>query len=382
MKNLLNLIIAIILLSCGGKAPEHVEEEHHDEHSDHVVFTANQLEVAGIKTGKIREQEISDEINCVGKIDLPPQNKATLHPPIQGFVKEIKVLVGTKVKKGELLVVLQHPDYIKIQEEYLETMYQLNFASKEYDRQKTLSERNATAKKQFEKTEADFGLLKAKKASLEAQMKMAGIDYKNLTTENISNTVNIYAPFSGSISNVEVQTGQHVSIDEKILDMINKEHIHLELQIFPRDAIKIALGQHITFEVQGLPERKFKGEVFLIGETVDEHNNSVNIHGHIEEEIDMFKPGMYVNATIKVKSQKLPVVPEHALIKNEENYFVFAKTGDFEFKKLPVEIGLINKGVVEISANSFKPLKELEIVTEGANYLEASLGGISEGHDH
>ncbi|WP_020526916.1 efflux RND transporter periplasmic adaptor subunit [Flexithrix dorotheae] len=383
MKNLLTLILALVFIGCAKEAPDHHENDHdHDENTKNVIFTSEQLEMAEIKTAKIQEQEISDEINCIGIIDLPPQNKATIHPQIQGFIKEIRVLIGTKVKKGELLVVLEHPDYIKLQEAYLEVLYQFKFAEKEFSRQKTLSEGNATAKKQFEKTESEYGLLKAKKASLEAQMKMAGLDFKNLTPEKITNQVNIYAPFSGSISNVFVQTGQHVTIEERILDMINKEHIHLELQVFPRDAVKIALGQEIKFEVQGLPERKFAGEVFLIGETVDQHNNAINIHGHIEEELDLFKPGMYVSATIKVNAQKLPVVPENALINDEGQYFVFAKTGDSEFEKMPVEIGLVNGGFVEISSGSFQMIKGMEIVTEGANYIKAQMHGISGGHDH
>ena len=69
-----------------------------------------------------------------------------------GYIKKTPLLIGDVVKKGQLLVTIENPDFITLQQEYMEVKQQLVYLASEYDRQKTMREENITSQKSFSKS--------------------------------------------------------------------------------------------------------------------------------------------------------------------------------------------------------------------------------------
>ncbi|SDK61253.1 membrane fusion protein, cobalt-zinc-cadmium efflux system [Catalinimonas alkaloidigena] len=378
MKSLLTytgtVLWAVFLLACQSTptAPETAASDTAAAPAeDQVRMTAEQLSQAGIQLGQITPRPMAREVNCNGVIDVPPQGRAVISPPLAGFVQSLRVLPGDDVRAGQTLLTLRHPDYIRLQERYLEANSQLTFQEKEYERRRTLSENNALARKSFEQTESEYATLQARQASLAAQLQLLGIDPASVTPSTIRQTISIPAPIQGRVGAVHVSTGSYVDPQDPMLEIINKEHIHLELQVFEKDVLQLKKQQKLTFLVNGAPDHTFRGEIYLIGEVVDPMSKTVQVHAHPLTEEHALKPGMFVQATILTDADTVPTLPTDALVREQENYFVFTQEATGTFRKHPVQIGKRQGDYVTI-LNADQLPTDAPLVVQGAHYLEAT----------
>ena len=116
-KNIFILSSFIIsLTSCSTKKESAVTDEHVDEPTT-VEITKEQYQTVGIELGKITSQKLSGTIKATGVLDAPPQNLISVSALFGGFLKSTNLLQGKAVRKGELIAVMQHPDYIQMQQD-------------------------------------------------------------------------------------------------------------------------------------------------------------------------------------------------------------------------------------------------------------------------
>ena len=124
---------------------ENAQEEHHEE--GHISLTQSQAEDAGLAYGTFAQEEIKVPIEANGSIELPPNNMASISSLLDGFVVKINFLEGDVVKKGQVLVELKDPAYVKMQQEYLSVYGRLNYLEQELERQQLLNDADVGAQK-------------------------------------------------------------------------------------------------------------------------------------------------------------------------------------------------------------------------------------------
>ena len=128
MKKLSYIFLLFLAISCSSEKKEtDSAEEAGSSSSDAITLTPEQVVVAEIKTAGIEERNISETIQCTGSIELPPQNKASVSPFMNGFVKTVNYFPGNTVQKGAVLATLQHPDFLSLQQEYIDAKSQMEF---------------------------------------------------------------------------------------------------------------------------------------------------------------------------------------------------------------------------------------------------------------
>ena len=153
-----------------------VEEHQHDENENTVELSATQYKVAGIELGKVEQKNLSSIIKVNGVIEAPPQSLVSICAVLGGFVKSTNLLHGSRVTKGDAIVVMEHPDYIQLQQDYLESKSKLVYLELEYKRQKGLQEKNVSSAKIFQQTTADYKSMKAGVSALEEKLALIGIN--------------------------------------------------------------------------------------------------------------------------------------------------------------------------------------------------------------
>lgn len=367
MKNILLYSSLFFLFACGS--PKADSQSEHADHavSDTLKLSAEQMVQTGIATASVVREQISGSISCNGVIDVPPQYLADLSPPLPGYITEIRVKGGENVRKGQVLAVLEHPDYIELQRRYLEASSQLRYVQADFNRQQELFKADATATKSFEKARADFQLQQTAVAALGAQLKRLGITPDKLEAAGLQQTISLVAPFNGFVVSVDGAIGRYVGSDRPLVQLVNKEHLHLELQLFEQDLERVKIGQPLTFTVLNAGATTYTGDVFLIGPTIDLEKRSSNIHAHIDGHHDFLRPGMYVKAQIKTDAQEALTVSELAIVTIDTTHFVYLQLAEGQFLRKNIRTG--------ITANSRTAVLEgltenQQVVTQGVQYLE------------
>lgn len=323
----------ILLNSCGEKTEEKTEgavEAHTEEATEDVKFlelSAEKFKASGVVLGEIEEKNMSDILKVNGVLDVPPQNLISINAPYGGFVKETDLLEGTKVKKGQVIAILSNPEYIQMQQDYLENKGKLDFLEKEYQRQKELQAENVTSAKTFQKAESEYKSVFAIVKGLEAKLALLGINKNRILEGNITSEIVITSPINGYVTKVNANIGKFVNPQDVIFEIVDTEHLHVELTVFEKDISKIKEGQKIRFTLANDPGIELTASVHLIGRSFDE-TRSVRIHGHLDTEDPHLLPGMYVNAVIELGNEKVKAVPKDAVVLSDGKEFIFIRNKD------------------------------------------------------
>lgn len=332
-------------------------------------ITPQQKRLAGVETGSLEYKVISSVVSCTGEIEVPPQGMASVSAPLGGYIVETAMVPGAKVRKGTLLATLSNPEYIQLQQTYLETAGQLTFAEQDYNRQKKLEEQNATAVKKFQESESSYNVLKARLAGLREQLKLIGINMKALESGNIQSVINLRSPIDGFVTAVNHHPGKFVEPREVIFEVVNMSDLHLHLNVFERDIASLEKGQVIRFRPAGATEYAHLGTVSLVSPKKNEEARTFDVHAHIHDE-GQLKPGMYVEAEVLLNDDSVYALPQKALVYNDNKPFVLTEEGG-SYVEHPVTTGAKMDGWVEI--RNHEELKDKQIVIEGATRVFTAL---------
>ena len=351
---LLAAIFALPACSADKMAPELMTTEVEEPADGTVEITARQFEAAGMQLGNIAQTSFRNTVKATGMLDVPPQYRATVNSYFGGTVQHLKLIPGEYVNKGQRLFSLENPDFVQVQQDYLEAKGQLAYLKADYERQKNLSADNVASQKSFLKAESEYTVTRVRVESLAKRLGLMGINPESLSIDNLRTSLDVLAPISGYVTAVLVTRGVFLPAAEPALTIINTEHLHLELNIFEKDLAKVKVGQHIEFALQEETDRPYNAKVHLVNRSVDEANRTIRVHGHLDDELlsDGFSPGMYVEADIYANSQLKSSLPESALVEVEGSYYALvlqdSTAGGYVFAERVVEVGEMSEGYVEV----------------------------------
>ncbi len=370
-----------ILISCNENPQEHHDHDSHIIKNENVVTLSEaQLKNINIKTGVFSQKNIFSKLKVHGRIDVPPQNMISVSVPLGGFLKYTKLLPGMHIDKGEVIATMEDQQYIQFQQEYLNAVSNLKFAEIEYQRQKDLNQSKASSNKALELAEASYKSLQINVRALSEKLKLIGINPETLSEKNISRTIEIHSPIDGYVSTVNVNVGKYVNPTEVLFELVNPEDIHLELTVYEKDLDHIYIDQKLVAYTNANPDIKYPCEIILIGKDIS-HDRSVEVHCHFEKYDKKLIPGMFMNAELEVTGKNAMVVPDDALVRFENQYYLFVPKSKNSFEMIEVKTGISEAGHTEII--SPENLSGKTIVTQGAYYLLMQIkNDVNQGHQH
>jgi cobalt-zinc-cadmium efflux system membrane fusion protein len=128
------------------------------------------------------------------------------------------------------------------------------------------------------------------------------------------------------------------------MEIVDTNHIHIELSVFEKDILNVKKGQKIQFKIPEASQKTFEAEVHLVGTTIDETNRTVKVHAHIlNEDETNFVVGMYVEAAIITEATASLALPKDAILETNGDYFVLVlnekKKDGYHFKKVKINLG-------------------------------------------
>ncbi len=371
MKYIYIILLSLLAISCGKTEKNSKNDVENNVEEKDITVTQSQFDSEKMELGMLSEQAFNESIITNGMIDVPPQNKASVRSFLGGYIKQSPLLIGDKVKKGQRLATLENTEFVEIQQEYLEISEQLNYLKSEFERQKTLFDEKITSQKNYLKAQSTYKSALATYNGLRKKLTMMHINPVAVEKGNISASIHIYAPIEGFVTKVNVSNGTYVSPSDEILEIIDTDHIHLELSVFEKDILKIKKGQPIYFKIPESSTEIYDAEVHLVGTSIDA-NRTVKIHGHIKNEKQTnFVTGMFVEAEIVSSSKLGMALPKDAVTTIEGSSIALVLNDkneqDYTFKKVIIELGNQNEKYIEVlNKDDFKDKK---ILTKGGFML-------------
>ncbi|MBI9042558.1 efflux RND transporter periplasmic adaptor subunit [Lutibacter sp.] len=369
--NIIYTVFTFLLLvfsACNNSKPTEKELNTASKNPNIIEVSEKQYKSAQMEVQQTELQLFSETIKTNGFIDVPPTDRAMVSAIMGGYVKISHLLIGTKVKKGELLLTMENPAFIEIQQNYLELFEKLTYLKNEFERQKTLFNEKITSEKNYLKAESDYKSSLAQYNGLEQKLRLMNINVNNVKAGKFTSTIPVYSPINGSVTQVYASVGKFMNESDVLVEIIDDLHKHIELVIFEKDVMVVKEGMKIRFKLPENSTNWYDAEVHLIGKSIDEKNRTVKVHGHLENEKQDFLVGMFVEAEIITNEVQRTALPIGALIEENNSFSVLVltsqKEGSYQFEKRAVKIGLKTESFVEI-IDPTDLLKEKQILVKG-----------------
>lgn len=345
-----------LLFSCGEKQAsqeEGIQVTEMEESQELISLSNTQFSTMEMEWGSIKTGDLSSQIIVQGTVKIPVEGMQEVSPYFGGYVSDLTLIEGQAVQKGQVLFYLENPDFVRLQQDYLETASQLEYLKAEYERQKTLFAEQISAQKNLLKAEADYRGALAKSQGLKKQLSLIRISADQLTPETIRTKVPVISPINGFVEKVHVVPGQFLPASGKALSLLNKDHLHIELVLFEKDAASIYVGQKLVFSLPDQSDRIYDAKIHVVGQSVNEQRQ-INVHADLVDETlgKNLIPGMFVQARINLDSENGWILPEEAVTEVDGAFFILiqkAKTEEgYELERIEVKPGVRNQGMISI----------------------------------
>lgn len=367
------LYLFFILDSCNSNTGNDtaIDEQQDSLASDRwVSLSEQQIKSAGLTIGHPIQQAVSGVLKLQGSIDVPPNSTISLSFPLGGYLKSTGMLPGMQVKKGQVLGVMEDMQFIQLQQDYLTSRERFQLAELEFNRQKDLNLSKASSDKVFEQARVELETQRINMNALGQKLALIGLDPKRLTADNISKSVRITSPINGFISKVNVNVGKYTAPTDMLFELVDPSDIHLALDVFEKDLPAIAIGQKVMAYTNSDPSEMHEAEIILISKNLNQ-DRTAEVHCHFENYEPNLYPGMFMNGDVEVNSKTALTVPEDAVVRWENNYYVFAEKSKEVFEMIPITLGILSKGLQEIEGENIDTTTRLVLRNAHALLMKA-----------
>lgn len=312
-------------------------------------------------------QIINPEYEISVPAELKPYEQVAVFAKVSGFVKQLYVDRGDRVRKGQLLAVLEAPEmdqrYLsdkateqKIYNDYL-------FAKQAYDRLKDASATaGAVAEIELDRAKST---VESTRASYEASK--AGTTH----TSQLQQYLRITAPFDGIITarNVSVGALAGTASNQSLFMMAQGDKLRLTLSLPEKHAASVQQGVQANFTVSSQPGKIFESKLSRTSGLLNQQDRSLTLEFDVNNASGELQGGDYAQVKLKLKrKQPSTWVPKKSVLTTQGGTFILI-LDDQEIKRIPIKEGVHLDTLTEVfglvPAESQIILKPSEEIKEG-----------------
>ena len=205
----------------------------------------------------------------------------------------------------------------------------------------------------------------------------------------LSGEYRVYAPGSGVVVNRHASTGEFVEAGAKLYIIENLSSVWFVASAFEEQLQYVRSGQPAHVALDAFPGTTLKGTVSFVDYHVDPTSRSVGVRITLEneqlenwpEELPL-RPGMFGRVQLETAARQAALIlPEAALVHDDEGDYVFVQVEPFAFERRDVSLKLVAGDMVEVTSG----LEAGEKVAISGTFLLKSAerqGELGGGHSH
>ncbi len=388
------LALSFFLTACSSKKEEAPVAKVEDRNPDIVEFTDEQYKTVGIELGNVVTANLSNYIKASGTIDVPPQDFISITSPYGGTIRSTTVIEGKHITKGQEIATIENPEFVQVQQDFMESSSQITFLKQDLARQEELVKENIAARKSLQKATSEYNTMAARLEGLKAKLRIMNINPNNVKAGNFTSVTRIYAPASGYITHVYSNVGKYIGANELLADMANISNIKVRVKVFEKDLPSIKMGQKIRFRATGDSSERI-AKIYLIGKDIDT-DRTVEVHANIQILTSTLLPGMFINAIIEIGTSTSPALPKDAVVPSGGKNYIFIveipekvagkpakgdpKETHLSFRRVEVGVGVTENGYTAVILPENFNMKSKVVIKGAYDLLSKMNNSEEEGH--
>ncbi|MCC6316608.1 MAG: efflux RND transporter periplasmic adaptor subunit [Gemmatimonadaceae bacterium] len=361
------LVASFMLLGCGPSASTRDTEGSTPTARDVVVLDTAAVRLGGIEVG-VADTTSTLALSVTGAITYDANRVSHVGSRTDGRVVELGVDLGSRVRRGQVLVELESPEVGQIRADEQQAEALVRIARENFERERRLEQQGITSRKELLEAEADLRRAEAALRSATDRLRVLGAGHGD------GGHFDLFAPFDGVVVTRNMSLGQMASPTDTLVTIADLSRVWIELDIFERDFARVRPGQAVAVTTAAYVDRRFPGRIVYVADVLDPAKRTARARVEIPNGDGALKPGMFATATIAVPAgaNAVVVVPDDAVqdVEGQPSVFVPGDTPG-EFRVVPVEVGdrLVDRRIVVRSGL----VAGARVVVRGAFVLRSEL---------
>lgn len=286
---------------------------------------------------------------------------------VAGEVRDILVREGEPVRAGQVVAKMDTTEYdaklAQARGNLNSARAQLDIAIKARDNNAALVEKGFISKNAFDNSASQYA---GAKASVDAAQGALDVAQKQL------NDTVLRAPISGLVSARNVQPGEKVSPDYKLIDIVNLQKMELEAAVPASEIARVAIGQSVDLHIEGLPQG-LTGKVVRINPAAQAGSRSIPVYVQVANPNNQLRAGMFAEGKLVLSSKPgVMALPQSAVRRDGNGAYVFTIDNGKVARK-PVTLG--SEGL----SGDEPRIEVLSGIDFGAQVIRADMGNLAPG---
>jgi membrane fusion protein, heavy metal efflux system len=297
-------------------------------------------------------EPVAPRLSLPAVVESDPARTAPVLAPLSGRVVRLGAQLGDRVERGQVLAVIDSPDYAQAYSDYEKAAAAFSLTQKTLVRQQQQLEIGAVATKDLDQARSDNAQAQAEYGRAKARLTVLGMDAAGTRT---SHFLTVRAPMSGSVTTLAIQPGNMINDPtQTIMTVADLSTIWVTAMVPEKDISNVGKNDDADVRLDAYPDRRLHGKVLFVSDVVEPDTRRNKVRIAFANPDYLLKPNMFATVIVSGGTNKRVVVPASALLMNNDRTSVFVATAPWTFERRTVD-PLLEEGPNVAIRSGLKP---------------------------
>lgn len=286
---------------------------------------------------------VNARIGLPAVVESDPARTAAVLTPLSGRLVSLKVALGDRVNKGQVLAIIDSPDLGQAYDDDAKAQDALKLADKNLEREEGQHRIGAASDKDLDQSKSDRAQALAEYTRTQARLKVLG------ASADKSHLLMVAASMSGSITALSVAPGDMINDPtQPLMTLADLSTVWVTALVPEKDVSAVFKGQSAEVTLSAYPDKVLRGKVLFVSDVIEPDSRRNKIRIAFENRDYALKPNMFATVTVIGPDRTEIVVPSSALLMNNDRTSVFVATAPWTFERRTVDPDLGDGAAVAI----------------------------------
>ncbi|SEA27290.1 efflux RND transporter periplasmic adaptor subunit [Nitrosospira multiformis] len=340
---LIGIMLVLLIAGCGGGKPADKEETVKEEPENPDLVTLEPEKTHHVKVGEPTLINIADKLQAPSQVEVDEHRLVRVGANVTGRIIDVYAMLGDNVEAGAELARISSPELTQAQLAYLRAFSLETLAEKAAERARHLLAADVISVAEMQRRESELQVSQAELGAAADQLRLLGMGSRAINKlgkeGTIMPSVAIKTSKPGTVIERNVAIGQVVQPSDLLFQVADLSSVWVVGDVPEQIARDVQVGQHVEIHVPALGNISFDGLIIFVADTVNPLTRTVMVRTVVENPRRKLKPAMLASMHILDNPVESLVVPETAVVRENNQDYVFLAQGGNRFLRVPVELG-------------------------------------------
>ncbi|MYM84552.1 efflux RND transporter periplasmic adaptor subunit [Duganella sp. FT50W] len=296
----------------------------------------------------VPQQSVAVPFTLPAVVEADPARLVRVLPPLAGRIVRLNKHLGDAVKAGEVLFVIDAPDFAQAGADVAKAQAALTLARSNLERQRELDKSEIATRHDLEQAQSDYEQARSEAARANARLNQAGGASANPKSEG--GTVAVRSPISGRVVALAAAEGGYWNdATAPLMTVADLSRVYVSANAQEKDVAQLYVGQSAQVKLDAYAD-PLQGKVGYVDEMLDPDTRTVKVRLPFDNRDGRLKPGMFAETTLLARPHPGLLIPMSAVIQSGFSSRAFVEVKPWQFAPRELKLGTQIGEQVEVLA--------------------------------